>query len=66
MEVGWGLQENCRTIDFQLSLNSFQFFQNLGKISMEIAGVVAKEAVQLLRPILQGDIIIIIREMNFS
>ena len=66
MEVGWGLQENCRTIDFQLSLNSFQFYQNLGKISMEIAGVVAKEAVQLLRPILQGDIIIIIREMNFS
>ena len=33
---------------------------------MEIAGVVGKEAVQLLRPILQGDIIIIIREMNFS
>ena len=44
---GSGAPGKLQKIDFQLSVNSFQFSQNFAKITMEIviSGVVAKEAV---------------------
>ena len=44
---GSGAPGKLQKIDFQLSVNSFQFSQNFAKITMEIviSGVAAKEAV---------------------